>query len=630
MGVPEFFKWLKTKGNNNGIVNNVPKAGVRSLSIDLSSMIHEALQKYYLYGDFKMSEDDKDYKKRLELINKSTIKQNNENVFGILIDEILSLCRIYSGIRLLILASDGTPPLGKINQQRQRRYKSNKDKSSPYNTVNVTPGTDFMIFLDKRFKEWLSVNINSNPHLPKNVIYSSFFAKGEGEHKIMDYFRYIPLDEQDENIYKYMADSEDEFQKFQDEIRNDKIPLKNEYHIIYGLDTDLILLSCLLPQYESIFIVKHAEREKSIIDIGTFSKFLENKFEIKRHDFVLLMTLIGNDFIPNVPEFPELEKSMEYMMDKYSKYKKPLTINGYNIIWSNFLEFLKILSNNSNKLLDNIVRQKYKYPSKIYEASLQNDKFEYDVLRSLWYYREFGYDENYTSLDVTNMCLNYLNTIAWNLLYYVKGSDYINVDFIYEYYTAPFLDDLQFVASKIEGPYGYERENDEFMSLYEQLVSVIPPENRVNVNNSINKIINGNEYKEGGNVIYENSLIEYLLPKDFNILLSGVQILRDDFRDKQDKSFKSIALLSKIGKNERLWIKYVITKYYPEIDFLQEKEEDNIFSRTKEGDENIESKRKKILFVREIKRQQRNTEYVKKNVNKSIENSLICVDYNIM
>ena len=92
---------------------------------------------------------------------------------------------------IVFIAFDGVAPLAKLEQQRNRRYKSqftsdvlstiSVSNEQKWNTTAITPGTAFMEKLDKKvslfFKKY------------KNVIVSGSNIPGEGEHKIFTHLR---------------------------------------------------------------------------------------------------------------------------------------------------------------------------------------------------------------------------------------------------------------------------------------------------------------------------------------------------------------------------------------------------------------------------------------------------------
>ena len=80
---------------------------------------------------------------------------------------------------------DGVAPRAKMNQQRERRYKSHffkeleTGKSVLWDSNKITPGTEFMNDLPYKLRDLLPEYIHvSGPDEP-----------GEGEHKIFEYIR---------------------------------------------------------------------------------------------------------------------------------------------------------------------------------------------------------------------------------------------------------------------------------------------------------------------------------------------------------------------------------------------------------------------------------------------------------
>lgn len=83
---------------------------------------------------------------------------------------------------------DGVAPRSKMNQQRERRYKSyffkefETGKSSLWDSNQITPGTEFMELLTKKLHKQFD-----------NVIISDSNEPGEGEHKMMSVLQKLPI-----------------------------------------------------------------------------------------------------------------------------------------------------------------------------------------------------------------------------------------------------------------------------------------------------------------------------------------------------------------------------------------------------------------------------------------------------
>jgi len=160
------------------------------------------------------------------------------------IDEYLALFRPSDK---LMIAFDGVAPVAKLNQQRERRYKSwftsvvedtitrknalidplavdavavtggapktATSSQKAWNTSAITPGTTFMKKLNMRMRDYCEVKARIIENQVAYV-YSGSDIPGEGEHKIFEYIR--------ENADYH----------------------KDTVTLIYGLDADLIML-CL-------------------------------------------------------------------------------------------------------------------------------------------------------------------------------------------------------------------------------------------------------------------------------------------------------------------------------------------------------------------------------------------------
>ena len=113
----------------------------------------------------------------------------------------------------LIIAVDGVVNVAKMNQQNL------VDLEKPWKTIltnfdstSLTPVRNFMKKIDEKIETWLE---NYDGYLPKRTIYSSHLQPGEGEHKIFDY------------------------------VRRGDIIHGDGYHVINGLDNDLIILTVI-------------------------------------------------------------------------------------------------------------------------------------------------------------------------------------------------------------------------------------------------------------------------------------------------------------------------------------------------------------------------------------------------
>jgi len=215
MGIPSYFSYIvknhsniikKYNGNNDIKINN--------FYLDCNSIIYDAIHNI----DFSKIE-----KNQYKFIIDYVIKK---------IDSYIDLIKPNENI---IIAFDGVAPVAKLEQQRQRRFKSSyqnkiskkifKDsKPDSWNTAAITPGTEFMKILNEQIQK----NYDNNKKYDNlKIIVSTSQQYGEGEHKIFKYIRDYP----DEHFDKTS--------------------------VIYGLDADLIMLSINhLPICKNIFLFR--------------------------------------------------------------------------------------------------------------------------------------------------------------------------------------------------------------------------------------------------------------------------------------------------------------------------------------------------------------------------------------
>lgn len=369
MGIPGFFYWLnntyKQVYNRNIIQNKINfdsnnNFKTEYLFFDANSIIHHISSKIILENS--------------NISNNDLEKLIISNVI-FYIDTIINLIK---PTKLIYISIDGVVPMGKIKQQKIRRYKTIFDKNIKIllkDKLNVTqnynfnwssscisPGTEFMNKLNKEFKKYIDIK-KSNLHGNKvTFIYSSSNEIGEGEHKILSYIKY------------YINDI-------------------NSSISIYGLDADLIFLCLQLNN--NIFILRDDTRQdiksntisiisvldvkKMIIELFKNIDILKNKLPdyIKKkiivnninykddkliNDFIFLCFLLGNDFIPHL-------LSIQLKIIKNNNYL-------YNI-----LDLLICIYHSS--ICNNIINNDIQYLVDVYPNMNINFKIFLDILKNI-------------------------------------------------------------------------------------------------------------------------------------------------------------------------------------------------------------------------------------------------------
>lgn len=458
MGIPGIIKgWLERKNYPGVILTGLPQ-WVSSISFDLPSLLHICAQINYAYDDYRNE-------KRLEEISKMSDQQLKTEYFNLIGSTIMSVIVKCMGdqtrpIDYLVLAIDGVVPLAKMQQSRVRRYggaysdsKKDPDERSRFNSHWLTPGTKLMFELDLFLLEWIKKNAS---RLPSKVIYSGHMVPSEGEHKIFDLMRTRP------DIYDH-----------------------TKVHMVYGLDADLIMLSAESPVP---FIQLIREDYNKIIDIFNLRKVLRYELSPSSDqisptvvdDFVLIMFLMGNDFLPKGPALEHMREGIDRLFDVYKSLSLPIVdpVNK-DIIYDHLIKFLESAAAAEPDLMNDIAKQETKYPSRMIEYAITKIQkvgdngeqtfervFDFSKFRNSWYQNALGircseeFEDLVTESDVDvsdikstvkgveYMCRSYLKGLFWVLKYYTKGPSAVNNFYMYPFTHAPLICDLVAVAKK--------------------------------------------------------------------------------------------------------------------------------------------------------------------------------------
>ena len=192
MGVPKFYRWLSERYPLiNQKVTATSRAECDNLYLDMNGIIHNSAHS-----------DDLTDELRLRL----TEQQIFTNVFKYL-DKLFRLVRPR---KLLYMALDGVAPRAKMNQQRQRRFRSAAEAASalqlarqrgdvlgdlqPFDSNQITPGTEFMKRLSDALKYFIRRKMKEDSAWQRiKVVLSGSEVPGEGEHKIMLFIRNIKM-----------------------------------------------------------------------------------------------------------------------------------------------------------------------------------------------------------------------------------------------------------------------------------------------------------------------------------------------------------------------------------------------------------------------------------------------------
>lgn len=445
MGIPYYFSYIIQ--NHSKIIKKIQDiVNVDNLYLDCNSIIYDSIN--YLE---KLSE---------EVSEDKIIQQVLKNIDNYILTVKPS--------NIIFIAFDGIAPVAKLEQQRQRRYKTLYQKqiynnifkinTEKFNTSLITPGTEFMNLLNENI-----INYFSAPHKynENNVILSLSDEIGEGEHKIFNY------------------------------IRENAKDLSESVNIVYGLDADLIML-CM----NHISICKHIylyretptfikDINKSLdpnfcylLDMMELSSIISNnmgkpiiecvspkvKNENPIYDYIFLCFLLGNDFLPHFPSINIRTGGIHKLLNAYQytlSSQHTFLINNNKIQWKNVRKLIFFLLNQEEKYLedemklrdkqeknnyyDNPAKQTPETCYKLFETSpCKNRTIEKYINPpfEMWEYRYYKILFNIEPDEsrIKQICLNYLEGLEWTYKYYSR--DCPDWRWSYKYNYPPLLKDL--------------------------------------------------------------------------------------------------------------------------------------------------------------------------------------------
>ena len=499
MGIPAFFSFIIKKYTSivrNLNYHNENNTDFDNLFMDCNSIVYDVYNQ----------------------IVKDKLSSDTEHLEKILVEKVIEKIGHYikniSPKKTVYIAFDGVAPFAKMEQQRTRRYKSNFtsniNNSTPsiWNTTAITPGTTFMRKLsteiDTAFKN------QEKKYKVKKMVVSCANEPGEGEHKLFQY------------------------------IRKNK-EMMNENIFVYGLDSDLIMLSIFhCEMCKNIFVfrespdfiksvgnLKFGNNDLLFLDIGCLSKYIIvemacNSNENHRiYDYIFICFLLGNDFLPHFPSLNIRTTGVQTILNTYrsviGNYSDRFFISNDNSLPLRSGELAqKLCSSNSVSRLKKIQWKwvkvfitelsKTEHGNFIREYTLRNkmDKYQWAyttkeekdnvILNTPIIYRaeekyicpdETGWqDRYYKSLFSCERNHNNLQTICTN---YMEGLEWVfkyytdecpDWKWKYNYHYAPLLMDLcRYIPDKNKEFIYSGYSTNKPFPSFIQLLYVVPPKN---------------------------------------------------------------------------------------------------------------------------------------------------------
>jgi 5'-3' exonuclease len=485
MGIPKLGEWLKTQNikldprdpydlKSSGYKGKWPEPdfSTEGMLIDMPDLLHYVAQKTYHYQIFEelgpISSEITDVELEIKYLNELT------NILETYIEE-------FQPKQYFIVAIDGAVPLGKIYEQRKRRLASRGEMTTPrWSIMYLTPGTPFMAKINIKLREWFE----SYPKLPKYSIYSGYQVPGEGEHK----------------MFKYLKNA----------LAAGDIVEGSGLHIYTGQDGDLLMIGSLVSVKNLVWLRQERDAKSfknNPTSITAFRNRITSIFGRGRlYDFILMIFMYGNDFIPHHPALAGPSISVAVFADAYKEMKLSLVTvdpsknnkatinkNNLNIFFNIMAEKEKFLMNEEAKHHRSLEGE---YQLLTDNISLDSQKrlisFDFYKFRRDWYIRVLReyypekLESSKTSLDdhiedlIQKMTSSYIDMLQWNLDYYLGETENISWERAYPYVFAPLFCDLAQATGAIsssvdEGDDGTSSKDINSASIIRQLLMVIHP-----------------------------------------------------------------------------------------------------------------------------------------------------------
>ena len=349
------------------------------------------------------------------------------------------------------LAVDGIVPAAKRRQQRLRRVEH--VRTDGWDTNAITPGTVFMNDLMADLERWRVGRARVRPEMKWLV--SPCTEPGEGEHKIMSWFR---------------------------SLQNDK----RESHMIYGLDADLILLTmlnnvCYMPNHEfklyreeqkgGEVLYNHDGKEKMLtFNLDSLINHIVEKMPVSDaavanwiKDYVFAMSVLGNDFVPCMMSLSLKDEGHGLLLEMLGRvWRKGGRLcdeqtDGWRML------FEEIAMGEKERVVKSALAKRGQAARQeegpchwfVEEAlfhTLPCAKGIYLQLRDDWQdvaVTRFSGLRGHAAAIRDHQAEEYMRGLQWIYNYYMFGAEGLDFDWYYSSWLAPFALDVAFVVYRI-------------------------------------------------------------------------------------------------------------------------------------------------------------------------------------
>jgi 5'-3' exonuclease len=461
MGIPDLFRHFSRRCPGairileEGDVAGCRRANVAELHVDFNGVVHECAR-----------DTERDPEESFE----ARVVQGS-------MEHVARLAAML-GAGLVLVAVDGVPPRAKMVQQRSRRFMKHyvpmdddhgalslmasdpgRERSlpdpGPWDSNVITPGTPFMARLDEALYGRLEGIVKERCPGVTRVVVSGSDEPGEGEQKI-----FSRLDRGRDGVSK-MA--------------------------VCGLDADLLLMALSHPSARRILVVRESDSSKEkimlqTIDAWSLAKHASGEVAGARgfpsssnasdadvldrcREYVALMCLLGNDFVPSLPGIRIRDNGIDIVLRAYGRAFSscsrasdgearhlhrggPPCIGGMDpIVLSSITRELAEVEAAGLEAQERRVAEKRSQPVTLF---LSDPRYH-----AGWrprYYSEifYGFPRRRTaSKDVRSVCVEYLAALAWSAAY-LGRQECLSRGYYYPYPHSPTSYDVSHTVFRID------------------------------------------------------------------------------------------------------------------------------------------------------------------------------------
>jgi len=428
---------------------------------------------------------------------KDSTKISQHAIIQRVIHQIKQLISMIQPKGVVYIAFDGVAPFAKMSQQRTRRYKSLftaniEDKPAIWNTANITPGTLFMKSLcDILHREFAG---KERVYHVEKIIFSGSNVPGEGEHKLFQYIRDHPM--QNDEVAIYGLDSDLIMlsifhQTFCKNIHIFRESVEFAHNIVGSKDPFYFLnirelSASIFQEMEPIVDTKAIDPKNPRLDIP----LCNNKIRI--YDYIFLCFFLGNDFLPHFPALNIRTTGIQVLMDTYKKCiatyadRSLIDIDTMEIRW----KWVHVLIGEIAKHEHDYILEEYntrkKWGKRFFPENTMAEKSELlqnvpIIMRGDEHYicpdEPLWQDRYYRTLipksGPSEISVNYLEGLEWVFRYYTKGCP--DWGWKYNYHYPPLLQDLIKHVPNTMDKIAFIKPNDNVpLHSFQQLAYVLP------------------------------------------------------------------------------------------------------------------------------------------------------------